>query len=70
MAFMDDQPQPVPHDAEEVEVAFTQRELEMIAEAEASVAQDGTIPGDEVHAWLDSLFTPNPLPAPEPRKRA
>ncbi len=42
----------------------------MIAEAEESIAKYGTIPGDEVHAWRDSLFTPNPLPMPELRKPA
>jgi predicted transcriptional regulator len=26
------------------------------------------VPGDEVHAWIDSWGTPNELPRPQPRK--
>jgi hypothetical protein len=44
------------------------RERAMVEEAEASVARDGTIPADGVHAWVASLLTPNPRPMPLPRK--
>lgn len=37
-------------------------------EAEADFIQNGGIPADEVHAWIRSLGTPNPLPRPKPRK--
>jgi hypothetical protein len=44
------------------------RERAMVREAQDSVERDGTIPADEVHAWVASLLTPNPLPMPLPRK--
>ena len=49
-------------------VTFTAEELAGIKEAIADVEARGTIPWEEVEAWLDSLDTDNPLPEPQPRK--
>ncbi len=62
---MDDQPN-LPGDEA---FALSPRERAMVAEAEASVARDGTIPWDEARAWLESLGTGAPLPMPLPRKQ-
>ena len=43
-------------------------EAELIDEARASVAREGTIPFEEIEAWVNSWGTPNPLPKPTPRK--
>lgn len=43
-------------------------ERRLIEEAEAEIKLLGTIPAEEVHAWLRSLDTANPLPMPEPRR--
>ncbi len=48
---------------------FTPRVLELIREAEEWGERDGTIPAAEVHAWVASHLTPNPLPMPLPRTR-
>lgn len=37
-------------------------------EAEAEAEREGTIPAEDVFAWLRSLDTDNPLPEPQPRK--
>ncbi len=69
---MDNKPPPFSCDAEEAEAAeitFTPRELEMIAEAEASIEAVGTIPAEEVWTWLESLGTDSPLPKAQSRKR-
>lgn len=39
-----------------------------IQRALESIEREGTIPFEEVEAWLDSLGTANELPPPEPRK--
>ena len=49
-------------------IVFTPRELEMIAEAEEEVEQLGTIPAEEVFAWVESLGTDARCPCPLPRK--
>jgi predicted transcriptional regulator len=43
-------------------------ERKAIQQALASIEREGTIPFEEVEAWLDSLGTANELPPPEPRK--
>jgi hypothetical protein len=43
-------------------------EERLLDEAEANAERVGTIPADEVFAWLRSLGTPNPLPRPKPRR--
>ena len=43
-------------------------EAERIAESLASVEREGTIPFEEVEAWIESWGTPNELPMPKPRK--
>ncbi len=50
------------------QVTFTDDEITGIKEAMADVEARGTIPWEEVEAWLDSLDTDNPLPEPQPRK--
>ncbi len=42
-------------------------EAKKIAEADASLAAGYYATSDEVDAWLDSLGTDRPLPAPYPR---
>ena len=49
-------------------VTFTQAEIAGIEAAIISLETEGSIPWDEVTAWLDSLDTDNPLPEPQPRK--
>lgn len=51
-----------------VDVTFTAEEIAGIREAIADVEARGTIPWEEVTAWLDSLETDDPLPEPQPRK--
>jgi hypothetical protein len=48
-----------------VRIAWEDRATEA-AEAEAEC--EGTIPAEDVFAWLQSLDTDNPLPEPQPRK--
>lgn len=43
-------------------------EAQAIEEALQSAERDGTIPLEEVEAWVESWDTPNELPPPEPRK--
>jgi predicted transcriptional regulator len=43
-------------------------ERKAIQQALESVEREGTIPFEEMEAWLDSLGTANELPPPEPRK--
>ncbi len=43
-------------------------EAQAIEEALESADRDGTIPLDEVVAWVESWNTPDELPPPEPRK--
>jgi predicted transcriptional regulator len=38
-----------------------------LLKAEEEAEREGTIPAEEVHAWILSLDTPNPLPMPQPR---
>jgi hypothetical protein len=64
---MDDRHSEVEGEAER-EVTFTPRELEMIAEARAQAAIEGTIPWEEAKAWILSLGTSAERPMPEPRK--
>ena len=49
-------------------VTFTAAEIAGIEAALADVEARGSIPMDEVEAWLDSLDTDTPLPEPQPRK--
>ncbi len=49
------------------EVSFTAEEVAEIEAAIEDVRLNGTIPYEEVRAWLDSLDTDNPLPEPQPR---
>lgn len=42
-------------------------EERLLAVTEAEADRVGTIPADEVHAWVRSLSTPNPMPMPRPR---
>jgi hypothetical protein len=39
-------------------------EDQLTEEAEAEAERDGTIPAEQVFAWLRSLDTDNPLPRP------
>jgi alkylhydroperoxidase family enzyme len=66
---MDDRPL-LSGGAADAAYVLSPRERAMVAAAEASVARHGTIPADEVHAWVASLLTPNPLPMPLPRTGA
>jgi predicted transcriptional regulator len=43
--------------------------LRAIREARESIEREGTIPFEEIEAWVDSWDTPNELPQPQPRKR-
>ena len=43
--------------------------LRAIREARESIEKDGTIPFEEIEAWVNSWGTPNELPPPQPRKR-
>jgi hypothetical protein len=61
-------PQPEPIETADERRARLAREAELIEEARASVARDGTIPFEEIEAWVNSWGTPNPLPKPTPRK--
>jgi hypothetical protein len=68
---MDDQPFDPDRDCgqdDDRPVVFTPRELALIREAESG-ERDGTLPAAEVHAWVASHLTPNPLPMPLPRTR-
>ena len=53
--------------AEVAEVSFTADEIAGIEAAIEDARINGTIPYEEVLAWLDSLDTDNPLPEPQPR---
>lgn len=62
---------PSPADTAETDAERQDRlaaERRLLDEAEAEAERDGTIPAGEVHAWVRSLSTVNPLPMPEPRK--
>jgi predicted transcriptional regulator len=55
----------------ETEAERQAREAEedrLLDEAEAEAERVGTIPFEEVEAWVRSWGTPNELPPPEPRK--
>ena len=68
---MDDVSRPEAGDSDDNDgapIVFTPRELEMIAEAEEEVERLGTIPAEEVFAWVESLGADAPLPMPLPRK--
>jgi hypothetical protein len=43
-------------------------EMRLLDEAEAEAELLGTIPADEVRAWVESWGTANELPPPEPRR--
>jgi predicted transcriptional regulator len=49
-------------------VTFTAEEIAGIEEALADFEANGSVPYEEVKAWLDSLDTASPLPEPQPRK--
>ena len=53
----------------QVDVVFTPRELDMIAEAENSLARGLYVDGEEMHAWLASVGTAGALPVPPVRQR-
>ena len=53
--------------AEVAEVSFTADEIAGIEAAIEDARINGTIPYEEVRAWLDSLDTDTPLPEPQPR---
>jgi hypothetical protein len=58
------------HPPEPIETE-TERQTEedrLLDEAEAEAERVGTIPFEEVEAWVRSWGTPNELPQPEPRK--
>ncbi len=59
-----DQHEPLAQD----KVTFTEAELAGIDAALASLETEGSIPYEEVQAWLESLDTNHPLPEPQPRK--
>jgi hypothetical protein len=61
-------PQPEPSKSAEDRAARAAWEDRVTAEAEAEAEREGTIPAEEVFAWLRSLDTNNPLPEPQPRK--
>jgi hypothetical protein len=50
------------------QVTFTAAEIAGMREAIADLKLRGSIPLEEVTAWLDSLDTDHPLPEPQPRK--
>jgi hypothetical protein len=65
-------PSPAPHPNELIETDADPQdrlaeEERLLEAAEAEAERVGTIPADEVHAWVRSLSTPNPLPMPRPR---
>ena len=49
-------------------VTFNLAEIAAIDEAIQSLETEGSIPYEEVAAWLKSLGTDSPLPEPQPRK--
>jgi hypothetical protein len=61
-------PQPEPPETAEERVARLAEEDRLTEEAEEEAEREGTIPAEEVFAWLRSLDTDNPLPEPQPRK--
>lgn len=68
IAAMDDT---LPTGSTETDAQYRERlawEAERIAKALASVEREGTIPFEEVEAWVESWGTPNELPTPKPRK--
>jgi hypothetical protein len=60
-------PQPDPMETPDERRARLAREAELIEEARASIAREGTIPFEEIEAWVNSWGTANPLPKPTPR---
>jgi hypothetical protein len=60
--------QPEPSETAEERVARLAKEDRLTEEAEAEAEREGTIPAEEVFAWLRSLDTDSPLPEPQPRK--
>lgn len=66
---MDDTPTPnLPPETEEERCARLAWEAERIAEARASATRLGTVPFEEVEAWVESWGTDHELPKPKPRK--
>lgn len=64
-------PSPQPTDPLETEAEPKAQQAEedrLLDEAEAEAERVGTIPFEEVEAWIRSWGTPNELPPPEPRK--
>ncbi len=49
-------------------VTFSEAEIAGIEAAILSLETEGSIPYEEVEAWLNSLDTDHPLPEPRPRK--
>jgi hypothetical protein len=60
--------QPEPSETAEERAARLAKEDRLTEEAEAEAEREGTIPAEEVFAWLRSLDTDSPLPEPQPRK--
>ena len=60
--------QPEPTETAEERAARLAEEDRLTEEAEEEAEREGTIPAEEVFAWLRSLDTDNPLPEPQPRK--
>jgi hypothetical protein len=61
-------PQPGPAETAEERASRLAEENRLTEEAEEEAERDGTIPAEEVFAWLRSLDTDSPLPEPQPRK--
>ena len=57
-------------ETEEARRARLAWEAERIEEARASIRAEGTIPHEEVRAWVESWGTENELPQPQPRLTA
>ena len=61
-------PNPQPTETEAERKALQAEEDRLLDEAEAEAERVGTIPFEEVEAWVRSWGTPNELSPPEPRK--
>lgn len=68
LAHMSAYQQPDPDETPAQRRTRLSREAKLIEEARTSVTCEGTVPAEEVEAWVASWDTPNELPRPAPRK--